>query len=173
MRELKDIGVCEEIAFSRFFHSNVKTLRNYLLYKYGDEEQANDVSQEAFIKLWENCSQVPLDKAKSFVYKVANNLTLNKIAHQKVVVSFAQKENPLQHTNENPEFLLEEGQFKIKLEKAIQNLTEAQRTAFLMNRIDGKKYSEIAEILDISVKAVEKRISAALVSLRTEIKLIK
>lgn len=173
MKEVKKTGVCEERIFSGFFHANVKALRNYLVYKYGDEEQANDVAQEAFVKLWENCSEVPLEKAKSFVYKVANNLTLNKIAHQKVRVTFAKNESPLQHTNENPEFILEQDEFKTKLEKAIQNLTEAQRTAFLLNRIDGKKYSEIAEILDISVKAVEKRISGALIALRTEIGIIK
>lgn len=173
MKEIKKIGVCEETVFSRFFQSNVKTLRNYLLYKFGNEEQAHDVAQEAFIKLWENCSEVPLEKAKSFVYKVANNASLNKIAHQKVVVAFAQKVNSVTHTYENPEFILEQEQFKIKLENAIQNLTEAQRTAFLLNRVDGKKYSEIAELLEISVKAVEKRIHGALVALRTEIEMIR
>ena len=174
MKEIKKItGVCEEMVFSHFFKTNVKILRNYLLYKFGNEEQANDVSQEAFIKLWENCSEVPLEKAKSFIYRIANNTTLNQIAHQKVVLNFAQKENPKHHTNESPEFILEEEQFRVKLEKAIQNLTEAQRSAFLLNRIDGKKYSEIAEILDISVKAVEKRIHGALVSLRIEIGTIK
>jgi RNA polymerase sigma-70 factor (ECF subfamily) len=64
---------------------------------------------------------------------------------------------------------MEEEQFKIKLQKAIAGLTEAQRTAFLLHRIDGKKYHEIAEILGISIKAVEKRIHGALVELRKEI----
>ena len=173
MKQINKIGVCEEAVFSQFFQSNVKILRNYLLYKFGNEEQANDVSQEAFIKLWENCQEVPLEKAKGFIYKVANNASLNKIAHQKVVLAFSQKTNLTQHTNESPEFILEHEEFKTKLEKAIQNLTEAQRTAFLLNRIDGKKYSEIAEILEISVKAVEKRISGALSSLRVEIGNIK
>lgn len=174
MKEIKKIaGICEEMIFSDFFRSNAKTLRNYLFYKFGNEEQANDVSQEAFIKLWENCADVPLEKAKSFIFKVANNATLNQIAHQKVVLGHAKKEKPIQHTNESPEFVLEEEQFKKKLDTAIQNLTEGQRTAFLLNRIDGKKYSEIAIMLDISVKAVEKRIHGALVSLRQEIENIK
>lgn len=56
-----------------------------------------------------------------------------------------------------------------KLRNAIANLSEAQREAFLLNRIDGKKYKEIAEILGISIKAVEKRISGALESLRQTI----
>ena len=87
----KSNGVCEELVFSNFFKSNVKTLRNYLFYKFGNQEQANDVTQEAFVKLWENCAEVPLEKAKSFVYKVANNTTLNQIAHQKVVLNYSKK----------------------------------------------------------------------------------
>ena len=79
----------------------------------------------------------------------------------------------LDKTNENPEFILEEKQFKNKLLKAIEDLNETQRVAFLMHRIDGKKYSEIAEELNISVKAVEKRIHLALVELRKTIENIK
>ncbi|KQS47317.1 MULTISPECIES: RNA polymerase sigma factor [Flavobacterium] len=174
MEEIKKIGsICEEIVFSDFFRSHAKTLRNYLLYKFGNEEQANDMCQEAFVKLWENCANVPVGKARSFLYTVANNATLNQIAHQKVVLNYVKKESSSQHTNESPEFILEEEQFKKKLERAIQNLSESQRTAFLLNRIDGKKYSEIAILLDISVKAVEKRIHGALVSLRQEIENIK
>ncbi|VAV85327.1 RNA polymerase sigma factor RpoE, partial [hydrothermal vent metagenome] len=56
-----------------------------------------------------------------------------------------------------------------KLQNAIANLTEAQRTAFLLNRIEGKKHREIAELLDISTKAVEKRIYGALKKLREDI----
>lgn len=166
-------SVCEEIVFAGFFKDQVKSLRNFLYYKFGNDEQANDSAQEAFIKLWENCNSVPLAKARSYIYKVAGNASLNIIAHQKVVLEYAKIANPMQHTSESPEFILEEQQFKIKLERAIQNLTEAQRTAFLLHRIDGKKYSEIAEMLNISVKAVEKRIHGALVLLRLEIENIK
>ena len=64
---------------------------------------------------------------------------------------------------------MEETQFHEKLKNALENLTEAQRTAFLLNRIEGKKYAEIAEMLNISVKSVEKRMSQALATLRKEI----
>ena len=76
------IGICNEIIFSNFFKNNIKLIRNYLYFKFGNEEQANDMAQEAFIKLWENCSDVPPEKAKSFLYTVANNATLNQIAHK-------------------------------------------------------------------------------------------
>ncbi|HLA54895.1 MAG TPA: RNA polymerase sigma-70 factor [Flavobacterium sp.] len=163
-------GVCEEPVFSGIFKAHAKALRNFMYYKFGNEEKANDVSQEAFIKLWENCADVPLEKAKSYLYTIANNSSLNQIAHQKVVLEYAKNANPIQHTSESPEFILEEQEFKSRLQNAIENLTETQRSAFLLHRIDGKKYHEIAEMLDISVKAVEKRISGALVSLRKELK---
>lgn len=173
MKKSEKIGICNEMIFSSFFKTNVKTLRNYLYFKFGNEEQANDVTQEAFIKLWENCVNIPEEKAKSYIYTVANNATLNQIAHQKVVLNYAKSNLNSDETNLSPEFLIEEEEFKIKLEKAISNLTEGQRTAFLLNRIEGKKYNEIAEILRISLKAVEKRIHGALISLRTEIEQLK
>ncbi|MFT3795527.1 RNA polymerase sigma factor [Flavobacterium sp.] len=162
-------GICEENIFAAFFKANAKSLTNYLYYKFGNADQAHDIAQDAFIKLWENCSNVPPEKAKSYVYTVANNASLNQIAHQKVVLAHAKNSASNPSTAESPEFILEEAQFKTKLQDAIANLSEAQRTAFLMNRIDGKKYAEIAEELDISVKAVEKRIHGALVYLRKEI----
>lgn len=162
-------GVCEELTFAGIFSRHAKTLRNYLYFKFGNENQAEDTTQEAFIKLWENCGNVSPDKAKAFLYTVANNASLNQIAHQKVVVAFAKKSNPTGTDNQSPEFILEEEQFKIKLQKAIAGLTEAQRVAFLMNRIEGKKYHEIADILEISIKAVEKRIHGALLELRKQI----
>lgn len=173
MDETNSKGICDELIFSGFFKANVKSLRNYLYFKFGNEEKANDITQESFIKLWENCKNVPIEKAKSYIYTIANNASLNEIAHQKVVLKYAQSHTNNDRTNLNPEFLIEEDQFKQKLEKAINKLTEAQRTAFLLNRIEGKKYHEIAIMLDISVKAVEKRIHGALVSLRTEIEQFK
>lgn len=167
------MGICEEIVFSEFFSKHAKSLRNYLFYKFGNEDQADDVTQEAFIKLWQNCADVPPGKAKSFLYTVANNTSLNHIAHQKVVLEYAKKNIHRHSDTQNPEFLMEEEQFKVKLQNAIATLTEAQRTAFLLHRIDGKKYYEIAEILGISVKAVEKRIHGALVELRKEIENIR
>lgn len=161
--------LCDQSVFARFFSAHAKTLRSYLYFKYGNEEQANDVTQEAFIKVWENCRNIPHEKAKSFLYTVANNTTLNQIAHQKVVLNYAKNSGLTEATNVNPEYMVEEDQFREKLDKAIASLTEAQRTAFLLNRIEGKKYHEIADMLGISVKAVEKRISGALVTLREQI----
>jgi RNA polymerase sigma-70 factor (family 1) len=161
-------NVCEEETFSQIYHDYGKTIWNFLYFKCGDDAQANDLVQDAFIKLWQNCKKVPREKAKSFLYTVSNNMFLNQVAHHKVVLQYAQLQ-PYKMDTQSPQYLLEEKQYQEKLQNAIANLTEAQRTAFLLNRIEGKKYAEIAEILDISVKAVEKRMSHALASLRKEI----
>lgn len=161
-------GICSENVFSGFFKSHAKSLRNYLYYKFGNEKQAEDIAQEAFIKLWQNCANVSVEKAKSYIYTIANNASLNVIAHQKVVLNYAKNAPNKDSTSESPEFLLEEDEFKTKLLTAIQNLNDTQRVAFLMHRIDGKKYVEIADELNISVKAVEKRIHLALIKLRKE-----
>lgn len=166
-------GICEEQVFSSVFRAHARTLRNYLYFRYGNEETAGDMVQEAFVKLWENCASVPFSKAKAYLYTVANNASLNVIAHDKVVLRFARTKPVRETHDESPEYQMEEAEFDARLQAAIGRLSEAQRTAFLLNRIEGKKYHEIAEMLGISVKAVEKRISGALASLRKEIDQIR
>ena len=168
MENPNNTGLCKETIFSDFFKKHAKSLRNHLMYKFGNLEQAEDLTQEAFIKLWQNCIDVPIEKAKSYIYTIATNSSLNVIAHQKVKLNYKINNTHSDSSNESPEFILEEKQFKNKLLTAIDNLNETQRVAFLMHRIDGKKYLEIAEELNISVKAVEKRIHLALVELRKE-----
>lgn len=166
MNNSKDI--CHEPTFNLVYKDLGEAIWRFIYFKCGNQAQADDLVQESFIKLWQNCAKVPFEKAKSFLYTVANNSFLNEVAHNKVVLRHAQLQ-PHKINSQSPEFLLEEKQYLLKLEKAIENLNETQRTAFLLNRIEGKKYKEIAEILGISMKAVEKRMSLALSELRKEI----
>ena len=166
-KQLHD-NICNETLFSKVFKMHSKNLHDFLYYKFGERFNPKDKTQEAFVKLWENCDKVTPDKAKSYLFTVANNLMLNETAHQKVVLKY-QQIKPKEHTNENPEFLMEENEYMQKLQLAISNLTEAERVAFLLNRIEGKKHKEIAELLNIGTKAVEKRIYGALKKLRKEI----
>ncbi|TPN81275.1 RNA polymerase sigma factor [Aquimarina algicola] len=160
--------VCEEKIFSELFRKHSKELHDFIYYKYGEHILPSDKVQEAFIKLWDNCKKIPLQKAKSFLYTVANNLSLNEIKHHKVKLKFQKLEHH-DRTNESPEFILEEKEYLIKYQNALKKLTEPQRVAFLLNRVEGKKHKEISELLGISRKAVEKRIYGALEKLRKEI----
>ena len=160
-------NVCDDQVYSQLFRTHSRTVYNYIYYKFGNEEKAQDAVQEAFVKLWENCAKVTPQKARAFVYTVANNLYLNVIKAEKVRLKH--REPGGQVTRENPEFLMEKEQFREKLDAALDGLPDNQRTAFLLNRIDGKTYAEIAEMEGVSVKAIEKRMHLALKSLRDTI----
>jgi len=166
-------STCNESVFDQFFRTNAKLLRNYLFYKFGDMEQAEDLVQETFIKLWNNCSKVSLDKAKNYVFTVATNLGISKTRHEKVKLKY---QNYITHRNtdrseeSSPEFILLEKEYMEKLKNAIAMLPERQREVFLLSRIDKKTYREIAALSGVSVKAIEKLMHKALVKLREKIK---
>ncbi len=165
-------SICEEPIYTAIFREYSKTLHNYLYYKTGNLGMAKDLTQEAFTRLWQNCKSVLPNSAKGYVFKTANNLLINEYNHQKVVLRF--QSLPQSDTNhENPEFLLEEKELKKRLETAIADLPEKQRVVFLLSRIEKKTYKEIAEILQISKQAVEKRMYNALDTLREVSKKIR
>jgi RNA polymerase sigma-70 factor (ECF subfamily) len=161
--------LCEENHFRDFYLKHVQSANNFAYYKCGDKEAALDFVQDAFAKIWENCSKIDFSKVKTYLFTSINNLFLNNIKHQKVVLAYAKESPNLDTNNQSPEYLLEEEEFKQKLSNAIASLSELQREVFLLNRIDGKKYREIAELLDISQKTVEKRMSGALQILKAQI----
>lgn len=168
MKEESADTVCREKLFNELFKKHSKDLHDFLYYKYGKENNPKDLVQEAFIKLWNNCHKVIPEKARSFLFTVANNQMLNELSKKKTVLNY-EKQKPKDHTIESPQYLLEENEYMAKLQHAIENLSEAQRTAFLLNRVEGKKHKEIAEMLGISRKAVEKRIYTALDQIQKQI----
>tara|TARA_R110000868_G_scaffold411545_2_gene705226 strand:- start:390 stop:899 length:510 start_codon:yes stop_codon:yes gene_type:complete len=161
--------LCEEAYFNDFYLKHAQSASNFAYYKCGDKDSALDFVQDAFSKIWENCSKIDFNKAKTYLFTTINNLFLNTIKHDKVVMEYAKASPYIDKTNESPEYILEEEEFKKKLQSAISLLTESQREVFLLNRIEGKKYREIAELLGLSQKAVEKRMSGALKILREHI----
>jgi RNA polymerase sigma factor (sigma-70 family) len=163
-----DQHICEESVFRRIFNECSRDLYKFLYYKYGSENHPEDLMQEAFTRLWDNCKKVSPEKARSFLFTVANNQMLNELAKKKTVLNY-QKEDQVSQTNETPHYILEESEYMNRLQKAIEELTEEQRVAFLLNRVEGKKHREIAELLGISQKAVEKRIYKAVESLQQKI----
>lgn len=148
---------------------HAEKLRNLLYYKCGDLNQAEDLVHESFIKLWNKCAEVLIDKVGGFLYTVANNLFLDQVRSRKVSLKF-EKTQSTYPDREDPYFQLRSDEFRQHLEDAIASLPDGQREAFLMNRIDKLTYKKIATQLDISQTAVEKRISKALARLQVLIK---
>ena len=169
-KDLKNI--CNQKIFEKVFYTYAKDLKQFLYFKFNDLESAEDIMQESFIKLWNNCSKVTLNKVKSYLFTVGNNMFLNVKKHEKVVLK-----NNFRHQKstsiETPEYLLIEKEYYSELKKAIANLTIKQREVFLLSRIEKMKYREIAEHLDISIKAVEKRMHNAILNMKDILNLKK
>ena len=168
MKKQNPENVCEEEVFKQLFEKHSRELHDFLYYKFGADNTPQDVVQEAFAKLWDNCKKVTVGKARSFIFTVANNQMLNAISRRKTVLSY--RKNP-QNTStlETPQYILEENEYMDRLQLALESLTYEQRLTFMLNRVEGKKHKEIAEMLGISQKAVEKRIYKTLSILRSKL----
>ncbi len=147
-----------------------ESLRGFLYYKTGNIDLAEDIVQEVFIKVWEKREEIRKETVKSLLYTMANNLMINHFNHQKVVVKHqGEAAHEMKMEQESPQFSLEEKEFERKLNDSIKALPDGCREVFLMNRIDKLKYGEIAERLDLSVKAIEKRMSKAISILKEQL----
>lgn len=166
-KELKTT-VCEAHIFESIYRKLSKNIHDFLYYKFGSACNPNDVTQEAFLKLWKNCETVSPVKAKSFLFTVANNMVLNQLKHEKVKLNY-QKNNTKTHTNIDPEFILQETEFLEKYQAVLASMKEEYRVAFLLSKAEHKKQKEIAEMLNVTVKVVEYRIHRAFTILKEQL----
>ncbi len=117
------------------------------------------------MKLWEKNLDFDEKPLRSLLYKIASDLFISKYRREKVAQKYLVKLEPA-IDNHSPEDQLAYQELTSKYETALEELSEKQRTVFLMSRMEGLKYQEIADRLELSVKAVEKRMSYALSYLR-------
>lgn len=158
---LKNCISLTQEEFKSLFDKHFDEVRNYIYYRSGDKELATDIAQETFLKMWEKQFDIQNNKVKGLLYKIAGNIFSSNYRHQKVEMNFKLqlKENEPQPS---PEEQIQFKELTKQYEMALAGMPEKHRTVFLMSRMDKLKYSEIAENLDLSVKAVEKRMSQAL-----------
>jgi RNA polymerase sigma factor (sigma-70 family) len=156
-------------SFKILFEKHFDKVRNYLYYRTGNQELATDIAQEAFMLVWEKQLIKHEKESVNLIYKIAGNILVSKYRRQQVEMKFQST------LNKNPQDISPEDEIQYlelcaKYEKALSELDEKQRVVFLMSRNDNLKYNEIAERLNISDKAVEKRMSKAIAFLKQEMK---
>jgi RNA polymerase sigma-70 factor (ECF subfamily) len=159
-----------EKEFKQFFDKNFDSLRSYLYYRCGDKELATDIAQDTFVRIWEK--QIPDEGKKTIglAYKIAGDFFISKFRKEKSAEKYMESLKFNFTDDISPEEELEYKELKENYEHALAGLSEKQRVVFLMSRLEGLKYSEIADKLGISVKAVEKRMHGALNTFREILK---
>ena len=110
----KEKNICNQASFLQVYETYAKDLKRFLFFKTQDIQSAEDLMQEAFIKLWKNCKKVENEKVKSFLFTIANNLFLNQVKHLKIVQEH-HSDLPKNNNNESPEYIMMESEFLEKL----------------------------------------------------------
>lgn len=158
--------------FSRLF----LFAKEYVLF----DEEAENIVQDIFLMLWEKRDALRVDVSlTAYLFTLVKNKCIDFLRHRMVEQMYS--ENIQHEYNEELNvklFALEsfdhnfssEEDIEILLRNAIDKLPERCRLIFIKSRIEGKKYKEIAEELNLSVNTVEGQISIALKKLREELK---
>ena len=150
--------------FKMIYDAHFDNLRRYLIYRSGDQQLSEDITQNVFMKVWSKKIEVNKGNIKSLLFKMGTEEFISHTRRNKVERDYSDSlELSLilqPDTNDNL------SERKNLFQKALNQLPEKQKTALLMNKMQGLTYKEIAESLNLSQKAIEKRISTALNTLK-------
>lgn len=165
------------LAYEELFKQTYPRLLGYCSLFIHNQAQANDLVQECFVRLWEKRSTISSSQSvESLLFVMLRNRCLNYLRDQKLHVSDKNinlvGENELQHLYQLDFAGKEEKTLEEKLIEAIresvEKLPEKRKLVFVKTKIEGKKNKEVAEELNISVKAVEKHLHQAKEQIRKE-----
>jgi RNA polymerase sigma-70 factor (ECF subfamily) len=149
----KEYNLCVREHADHIYRFVVKNLRH--------AEDAQDVVQSSFEKLWNTRGTVDAARAKSYLFTIAYNQMIDHI--RKVKRMHYQEDIPEQMggaTRQNQRFVKE------ALDKALQSLTETQRSLVMLKDYEGYNYAEIGEIMGLNESQVKVYLHRARVALR-------
>ena len=172
----------ELIVFRDTFTRLYGKLYNFSNYYLSNKEEAKEVVQDVFLKLWEGNYDIILlshdKKVDSVLFTMTRNKCLDIIKHRKVKLKFSEnsKDESVRNSinihslsNESSLELLISSDTEKAIKKAIMELPESIRDTFIMSRYHGLTYKEIATKQSVSERTVEYRISYALKELRVKL----
>jgi RNA polymerase sigma-70 factor (ECF subfamily) len=148
----KEYNDCVTQYADNVYRFIVKNLRH--------EEDARDIVQSAFEKLWRNREQVLSEKAKSYLFTVAYNQMIDHIRKVKRIhlqESF-EEDNQVSHQHNH--------QLKKTLMEALNRLNETQKSLVMLKDYEGYSYEEIGEIMGLNESQVKVYLHRARLSLR-------
>ena len=158
-------------GFESAFKEYYAPLCSYVFGYTGERAAAEEIVQDLFVKLWTKRKDIEIHgSVKSYLYRAVRNESLNLLKHIKVrehYKEFNQTNRDIEENRDHQE--LEQQETRERVEGAIAKLPEQRQKIFRMSRYESKKYKEIAEELDLSIKTIENQMGKALAFLRQEL----
>jgi RNA polymerase sigma factor (sigma-70 family) len=121
----------------------------FILKNIKNEEQARDIVQDAFAKMWEKAKDVSFSKSKSYLFTAAFHTMIDQIRKQKRQEEIEGYANLPQTESAGYSDLKE------ILEEAVERLPDIQRTVLLLRDYEGYSYQEIGEITGLNESQVK------------------
>ena len=166
---LNELQMGNERAFNFIFIEYYKPLSQFSYSFIKDQDKAESLVQEIFIKIWEKRESLShIDNILSYMMGMVRNISLDYLRKEKVNLKVFLKVQPEESVNTTEEEL-SKNEFEEKLLKSMLKLPERCRIAFELSRFDNLTNKEIAEQMKISVKGVEALIGRSLKILRNEL----
>jgi len=169
---IKALNEGNHLAYEQLFDRWYEPLCRYAFTILRDMDDAEDVVQKTFCKLWDQRENLSIKSSiNSYLYRIVHNESLNTV-HQKT----SHQEHNLNYIsmmNEVDDSVVETitaNDLQLSIDKALATLPPQCRRVFEMSRMDQLSYSEIAKELNISTNTVENHVSKALKILRVELK---
>jgi RNA polymerase sigma-70 factor (family 1) len=160
----------DKSIFRSLFVEHYRPLCNFAYRITGDIDQAEDIVQDVFVKLWNTHNLLQKDKnIRSYIYTMVRNHALEIVRRQGIGARI-NKEILYLHTETSEEQMDDEDIEKYrlidKIYVSIRQLPPKCSEVFTLSKVNGLTYTQIADRLDISVKTVENHIGKALKLLR-------
>ena len=163
---LEGVMAGDEAAFSALVDRHYSLVFRLSARVLGNAADAEDVTQEAFVKLWRNPPELRNQAAlKGWLVRVARNLAIDRLRRARNTSD--SELDLLVDTSTAPDGHLRHGQAADEVSAALAQLPERQRTALQLTYFEALGNQETASIMDVSVEAVESLLSRARRSLRT------
>ena len=170
---LKKVKESDKSAFKELFFSYHDTLFRFVLYKIQDDDIAEDITQETFLRVWNTRHKLKPNKAFfSLIAKISTNLCYDHFRH----VEVRQRHESLipvdQNINTNkPEADILGSSLEKEIQKIVEHdLPEKCRQVFILSRVENLSNNEISKKLGISIRTVENQVYRAIKILRKKLK---
>lgn len=143
--------------------SERKRLERQIDRKVGCHSTASDLVQDIFLRLWEKAIEWKGDSA-SYLSRCARNAAIDHLRAEKTREAYLKSElpDPFYASPLSPQEILTAEQNFRHIEEVLASLPEKTRHIFLLNRIHGRSFSEIAGVMGISSRAVAKHMARAI-----------